>query len=201
MRLPIDTDAFCKLGVAQLLNDAVSHLGVALESCERLPALPRMLRRGKLRKWLGDALSDELLPLAERLPQVTGVDETWLGRLVGISNIDPGEAQLFAAVASGNVLMLSGDKRALKAVSALPELVEALAGRVVAVEAIFIVLCQSLGVERVRQSVSRLMPLDTAIRVCFSNSDPMAGLRSYYRSLVEDVAPLVLWAPPRGEGP
>jgi len=201
MRLPIDTDTFCKLGAAHLLKDAATHLGVALESCERLPALPQMLRRGKLRKRLGDALSEELLPLAEKLPQLTGVDETWLGRLVGIPNIDPGEAQLFAAVTSGSALLLSGDKRALKAASVLPDLVEALAGRVVSIEAILIALCQSLGVERIRQSVPRLMSLDTAIRLCFASSDPMAGLRSYYGSLVAEVAPLVLWAPPGGESP
>lgn len=201
MRLAIDSDAFCKLGAANLLNEAAAHLGVALASCERLPALPQMLRRGKLRKWLGDALSNELLPVAEQLPRLTGVDESWLGRLAGISNIDPGEAQLFAAVTSGSALLLSGDKRALQAASTLPELVEALAGRVVVVEALLIALCQSVGVEPIRQRVARLAPLDTAIRVCFSSSDSMAGLRSYYESLAQAVAPLVLWAPPSAPGP
>ena len=48
-RLLVDTDAYCKLGVAELLVDAVAVLGVAVDECGRLAALPFMLRRGRLR--------------------------------------------------------------------------------------------------------------------------------------------------------
>ena len=39
-RLLVDTDAFCKLGVAGLLTDAIGVLGVTVENCGRLAALP-----------------------------------------------------------------------------------------------------------------------------------------------------------------
>ena len=50
----IDTDAFCKLGTADLLTDAIGVLGVDIGECGRLAALPYMLRRGRLRRAFGD---------------------------------------------------------------------------------------------------------------------------------------------------
>lgn len=47
-RLLLDTDIFCKLGVADLLDDTLSILGLKYSDCSRLPALPHMLRRGRL---------------------------------------------------------------------------------------------------------------------------------------------------------
>lgn len=198
MRLLVDTDAFCKLGAADLLSDAASQFGVGLEACERLPALPHMLRRGRLRKRLGEAHADHLLALSERLPVLSGAESAWLEQLVGIPDIDPGELQLFAAVASGGRMLVSGDKRALRAVSAVPGLVPALSGRIVVVEAVLIALCQSRGIEVVRQRLQPAMVLDGSLRLCFSSPDPMVGLRSFFEGLIAEVAPLVLWVPPGG---
>ena len=49
MQLAVDTDAFCKLGVSGLLDDALAVLGVARDDCGRLPALPypRLFIRGQ----------------------------------------------------------------------------------------------------------------------------------------------------------
>jgi hypothetical protein len=40
MNLLVDTDAFCKLGVAALLEDAAGVFGARLTECGRLAALP-----------------------------------------------------------------------------------------------------------------------------------------------------------------
>lgn len=45
MNLLIDTDAFCKLAVSDLLREAVRVLGVELRECGRLAALPQRARR------------------------------------------------------------------------------------------------------------------------------------------------------------
>jgi hypothetical protein len=202
MRLLLDSDGFCKLGAGGLLSEAAALLGMELLQCERLPALPHMLRRGRLRKRLGDSLCDRLIPLADQLPSITmaAADDIWLERLARVDAIDPGETQLFAAAASGTAVVLSGDKRALKAVAGLPDVASALADRVVVIEAVLISLSHTLGVDELRQRLTPAMAIDTAIRACFSGVDPVLGLRAYFESLAKEVAPLVLWAPKGGTG-
>lgn len=46
MNLLVDTDAFCKLGAAGLIEGATGVFGARLPDCGRPPALPHMLRRG-----------------------------------------------------------------------------------------------------------------------------------------------------------
>jgi hypothetical protein len=50
MRVLLDTDAFCKLAVAEVLHDTLGLLGAEPGDCGRLAALPYMLQRGGLRK-------------------------------------------------------------------------------------------------------------------------------------------------------
>ena len=93
------------------------------------------------------------------------------------------------------MIVMTGDKRAVRALSTISGLSEALCGKIVVLEAILISLCSNLGVDFVRQSVAPFRHLDTTLRVCFSdtNSSPVDGLSSYFRALSADVLPLVLW--------
>ncbi len=197
MRLLIDTDAFCKLGAGGLLAEAIELLGASTEDCGRLPALPHMLRRGKLYKLFGAEVCEALLPIAEAMPLIGAASEQWLDQLTAVQGIDLGEAQLFAFAAERGALILSGDKRALRALKTLPTFVASLAGRIVAVETILIALCNHLGVEEVRQRITRLATVDTAIKICFSARipDPREALQSYRASLTEELAPMELWTP------
>jgi len=95
-RLLVDSDIFCKLGMAGLLGAAFSILGVTAAEAACLPALQHMLRRGKLRKTFGDANCDGLIPEATAMAKAMDASSEWLDRLVGIDRIDIGEAQLFA---------------------------------------------------------------------------------------------------------
>src|SRR5689334_22220285 len=99
MKLLVDTDAFCKLGVTALLLDLVQAVGVDLQDCSRLPALPHMLRRGSIRRRYGDVACEALLPLAESIPVIPQPSNVWLEQLVNIETVDPGEAQLLAVAA------------------------------------------------------------------------------------------------------
>ena len=202
MKLLIDTDAFCKLAVGGLLRDAVGVLGADITECGRLPALPYMLRRGRLRTVFGPEACDSLIPVANMVPVVVPPTDAWLDKLTPIQAIDPGEAQIFAAGAESGLLVMSGDKRALRALREVAAFTDALSGRIIVLEAIFIALCDRFGPEYVRRRIQVLAATDKMIQVCFStgNPDPRDGLLSYYRSLAAELNPLVLWQPRYGGG-
>jgi len=199
MRLLVDSDVFCKLGVGNLLSDALAIFGTSVSDCGGLPALPHMLRKGKLIKVYGAEACANLVPLAEKLQTIPAPDTTWLDRLTPVPAIDPGEAQLFAIAAQHSLSLITGDKRALRALKDINGYAEALAGRIIVLEAILLSLCDRLGHDEVRR---RLGPLttDKTLQICFSegNPDPRIPLASYYRSLVTEVYPLLLWEPHTG---
>ena len=195
MRLLVDSDAFCKLAASDLLSDAAMLFDAELQECGRLPALPYMLRRGGLQRTYGAAVCERLIPLAESMPVVQQVSTTWLEQLAPIPAIDPGEAILFATAAELQLPVLSGDVRALRALTSLDRFPEALSGRIVLLEAVLLALCGELGAAAVRERVAMGQQADTVIRVCFSPGvqDPEQGLRSYLRDRRSELAPLVLW--------
>ncbi len=200
MKLLIDTDAFCKLGGARLLRDAVGLLGAGLPDCSRLPALPHMLRKGRLSMAIGPDISDELILLANGVPIVVNPGEAWLDKLTPVQAIDPGEALIFAAAAETAAMVLSGDKRALRALRDVDGFTDALKGRIVVLEAILLALCDQLGLEEVRRRVEPIVAMDKVIQICFStdNPNPPAALSSYFDSLCAELDPLILWDPRRG---
>lgn len=202
MKLLVDTDAFCKLGMTGLLQDAALTLGAELGDIRRLPALPHMLRRGSLRKRFGAEACDGLIAIAESMPIVAEPSVVWLEKFTAIDAIDPGEAQLFAVAAESGVMVLSGDKRALAALKAIAGVPAVLAGRIVVLEAVLLALCERLGADEVRRRVMVLARLDKVVGICFSagNPDPQEALRSYYKSVAAEVEPLVLWDPVLGNG-
>ena len=99
MKLLVDTDAFCKLGVAGLVKEAAQIFSAGLQECGRLPALPYMLRKGRLRKLYGGQAFDALIPIADAMPAMPQPSSTWLDKLTPLDAIDPGEAQIFATAA------------------------------------------------------------------------------------------------------
>lgn len=202
MRLLIDTDVFCKLVLGGILEDAIALLGADLSECGRLPALPYQLRRGGLRKRLGAKACDSMIPIAEGVPTVVRASDAWLDRLTPIEAIDLGEAQIFAAAAEASLLVMTGDNRALRALKDVPGFAEALAGRIVVLEAMLFALCGSVGPEELRLQLQPVAAADTMIQVCCSkgNPDPGGAFLSYYQSLEAELDPLVLWDPRRGGG-
>lgn len=202
MKLLVDTDAFCKLGVASLLKDAVGLLGAELRECGRLAALPYMLRRGKLQKQFGAEACERLVPIAEEMPLIPQASDVWLEQLTQVQGIDPGEAQMLASAAETGLVVVSGDKRALRALKCIESFVNALDGRIVVLDALLIALCDHLGTEQVRSRIPAMAAADKTLKVCFSagNDDPRGALLSYQDSLMADLNPLKLWSPrPGGE--
>jgi hypothetical protein len=197
MKLLFDTDAFCKLGIANLLHDVAHIFGATLQECGRLYALPYMLRKGTLRKLYGGPTCDALISVVNEMPAFPDASVTWLEQVTGVVDIDPGEAQIFALAAEHGQPFVSGDKRALKALKDINEFVPPLHGRVITLEAILLTICDTIGQDNMRQRVSPLIGLDRMVAVCFSpdNPSPTDALSSYYRNLQATLTPLQLWNP------
>jgi len=203
MNLLVDTDAFCKLGVARLLDDAAGVFGARLSDTGRLPALPYMLRKGGLVKRYGRRTCGALIAHAEAMPVHPQPGSAALDPLTFNEGIDPGEAQLFAAAAEFDFMIITGDKRAIRALKPVKETHAPLAGRIVTLEAILLKLCEQLGLKDLRHRVGPLTAHDKTVGVCFSpgSSDPRVGLRSYHESLATEVDPLLLWSPAEKDCP
>jgi hypothetical protein len=196
--LLIDTDAFCKLAIAGVIDETLGLLGSDRPHCARLPALPHMLRRGRLRKNLGDAICDSLVPIAESLPIVGQANSDWLDLLTPQSGIDPGEAQLFAVAAEKGITVLSGDKRAIQVLKNVSEFVEPLGSRIVVLEAALLSVCRVHGTNLVQTRIGPLKMHDTMVKTVFSpgNADIEAALESYLNHAAAEAAPIDLWRPP-----
>lgn len=198
MKVLVDTDAFCKLGLAGLLTGAVAILGAKITDCGRLPALPHMLRRGSVPKRFGKEVCESLLETADAIPALQPMSSAWLDRFLPVPGIDPGEAQLFSTAAEHRLFVLSGDKRALRAIGQVEGAAQVLSGLIVTVEAALIALHDSIGADALRTRVAPLRAFDATVAICFSdgNADPLSAAWSYYNSLATEVAPLALWRPP-----
>ena len=195
MRLLVDSDAFCKLAACDLISDAAALFHAELGECGRLPALPHMLRRGRLRRTYGTKACERLIPLAESMPPVVDSPTSWLEQLTHIPDVDPGEAILFATAADLRMPVITGDIRSLRALKRLDRFPEALGGRIAVLEAVLLGLCGQLGTGAVRARVESVPQADTVMRICFSPGveEPELALRSYLHDRKKELAPLVLW--------
>lgn len=197
MRILIDTDAFCKLAIGEVLEDSLNLFGASLSKCGRLPALTYMLRRGRLRTMYGPERCDTLLTAAMDMPVIESLSDSYLDLLVAVPDIDPGEAQILAKAASSDLHLITGDKRSLRALKNVERVSDALSGRIIVLESVLLELCETLGQEEVRRRIEGLGQFDNVVRICFSeyNDSPAACLRSYLHRLAEEVRPLALWQP------
>ncbi len=195
MSVLFDTDAFCKLGGADLLEATAELFGCRLVDCARLPALPYMLKRGRLRRRFGDTACDALLPVATAMPEAPAASAVSLDLLRGVPDVDPGEAQLLALVAERGDYLVTGDKRALRSVTFLPAFPQRLAGKVVLPEALLHELCCRKGEAFVRTRVSTVLEVDTMLQVCFSagNPDAKTALKAYVEESRRELRVLALW--------
>lgn len=195
MRLLLDTDAFVKLGCGGIVGDLAAALGTDLAGCRRLPALPYMLRRGRLAARLGCARCRDLLALVGQVRAAPAPDPLWLDRMSSIPSLDPGEVHLLAvaACAPKGVLLACGDKRAMAALPRVCGLCRALAGRLVTLEMATIMVCEAIGLDQLLTRMTNALDLDTTLAVCLRSGDALAGLRSYHRDLVASSQPSVFY--------
>jgi hypothetical protein len=161
-----------------------------------------MLRKGALPRIYGAEACSGVFDVAMRIPSISDPDPEWLDWLLQVPGIDIGEAQLFAFAAANSLIVITGDKRSLQALKNIDKYTDAMAGRIVVLEALLLALFNRIGPDELRIGVGRIIESDRMLKICFSpdNSDLPQGMESYFRDTVNSVHPLILWDPQVGEG-
>lgn len=123
--LLIDSDAFVLLAGAGVLEQAIELLGFDPAHALRLSPLPAMLGRGRaFKRYPADLLQRAQIACARIVALESRPDPVLFEQLVSVPDIDEGEALLYATVAEKeNWVLLSGDKRAMKALAGEQSLV------------------------------------------------------------------------------
>lgn len=198
MEVAFDTDAFCKLGEAGLLVPFLEALRVPPTRCARLGRLTRQLQRAGWLRPLSQQRRDELFDLAAQMTVATPRPGGWHDRIAAVGgDLGSGEAALFALVADGDVaLVVTGDKRALRAAAAVEPLVERLAGRLLVLEQAAAVAVDALsaGAEAHLRERGALV-LDVMLASCLRSTDRRAALGQYVSELERELPKGLLWAP------
>ena len=197
-----DNDVILKLSEYNLLDDACNALGVASDQVRVLPSAKHYFLRmcQKIDKGGAGSYSvaglERAISFAEQAHAVE--DYSNLDWLADCDDIDIGEAQLatWAAGTAESALLLTGDKRFLKALArhdAARDVFYRLAGRVVCLEELVKALIEHLGFERVQEAVASSPQCDRALSNVFGSrfdlpeSQVLAGLESLVRGITRDV--------------
>ncbi len=196
MKLVSDTDAFCKLGPV-LLSATMSDFGATQGTTACLPALASMIGRGRLAHRIPQEVRTELIKFAAGLQRISAATTETLERLRACGDgMDPGDAMLYAfALEHPQCLVLSGDKRAMRALSTQASVCANIQGRVVCVEAALLRLCDRHGTAFVRKEIGPVAQKDVGLQACLASRDLVGALRSYFDDLAKNVFLGLLWDP------
>lgn len=213
--LLVDNDVLIKCSCYALIEEvkppsgkasAVGILGAArfvvrkyLERSERIRN--RELARVQFDQYLSDV--EELEPTPAELKLASEMEERAL--LDGL-DLDGGESQLCAvAISRGVPLILTGDKRAIKAIESVRQGmqdIDALRGRMVCLEQAIAGIAQRIGANVARDSICAEPDIDKTLSICFQCTRSSAppefrpeGLASYVSHLRSE-APTMLYPPP-----
>ncbi len=206
MTVLVDNDAALKVCRYDLQDLAAHHFGGynnlrVLESA-RYSLYVENRTRGL--KFTGSQPALERLKafLAAVPPLAISPDNPYLPALNAIPQVHAGEVALLAAAAEDiGTIVFTGDKRAIRALAAAGEAVDArhrLEGRLKCLEQVVAELIEAFGFRAVGPRIHADPTADTALRVCFalcSEQNAIEGLRSYYRDL-NRAAPGLLAPPP-----
>lgn len=188
-----DNDALSLLAAAGLVQETLDLFGIPLSQVSRLESLTHML----LRRRIGRSWTDEARATAVREAHQVQVcrlvpDEQLTQRLVLVDEIDEGEAFLVALLTENpHLLLVTGDKRSLRALSDASELEDVrakVAGRIVCLEAILQALVRARGAMTIGQAFQPVSSHVT-LRVVFTSvnmsnqSQCLLAIDSYYREL------------------
>lgn len=193
--LLIDVDAMCKLAHWRLLELLPTITGVDCAACStldstRFRALKAVDRPdGKLFKCTDAA--NAVLSAVETFGELPQPHAATLAQFQDIAGVDAGEAVMLARLIDDpNALLVTGDKRALRAVAAMdPSVKASLVARVVPVECIIKCVLDTYGIAELRARVCAWRSIDKALSVVMGSrcdlpeSSVRDGLASYLGEL------------------
>lgn len=194
MTLFVDNDALLKLASYGLLDTAISMFNIRPEDVYVLATAKYALLpvKDRLRRCKTEECANVLESFLSKSTKLTpyGVDSDTLDALTAKPGIDAGEALMLAVVASDpDSYIITGDKRALEALQfgkGLDNVREALGGRVLSLELLFLFLVEG-DFARVQTCVRSQPGVDKALTSAFGFSTPagMESVRAALNSYVE----------------
>lgn len=192
--LLFDNDAFIKLTVAGLLDDAIALFAAADDQVCRLGTLPHACCRGRL---LQSYTAPELDAVKTECARFRGVPPSahrLREQLASLDQVDPGEVELFAAAVEHNAVVVTGDKRAIGAVCALGDDAGEVLRHVVPLDAVMAALCQKLGHSAMVAAGAKLGDRDKGWLASLTPGDPPCSTRFAVKltQLARTVAPHTL---------
>lgn len=202
--LLVDVDAICKLAHWQLLELLPTITGIepnffsTLEST-KFRALKSLDKPdGKVFRCVDAAKA--VITALEAFGDIPQPDSALLSQFQDVAGIDAGEAVMLARlIEDPTSFFLTGDKRALRAVSVMEDKVRAsLAERVIPVECIIKCVLDVFGIDELRARVCAWKDVDKAISNVMGSRCDMAesivreGLASYLSELHELCEPSLI---------
>jgi len=192
--LLIDVDALCKLAHWNLLDPLPELTGVPLSACATLPscrhrAAKALTKPDKVFRCIEAATA--ALRVSANFGELPQPDPNLLEPFQDVAGIDSGEAVMFARMLEHPAaILLTGDKRAMRAAATLPIQVRGpIAARVLPVECIVKCALEAYGLDELRARVCPWKDVDKAIAIVMgSRCDQAAesvreGLASYLHEL------------------
>jgi hypothetical protein len=192
-----DNDIVEKLAICDLLDEALAAFDATRSDVLVIPTLKHRIGIGTARpktvKRLGPEVAARLMDFLASVREITDYsarDHDLLENLDVSVEIDPGEIILLSTTANlTEYLLLTGDKRCIRAVATCPECSEIarrIQGRVVCFEQVICRIIDRAGFEIVRTKVVPVLhTCDTAMRAAFGSgaqateSNSVACLQSY----------------------
>ncbi len=166
MELLIDVDAAGKLAHWRLLEELPALSGIAFNEMVTLTSA-RFRARKSLEKPDGKLFRDVTAAKAaisaiDQMQPTLDVDPALMTDMVDVPGIDAGEAVLLAALdANPQARLLTGDKRALRALAALaPGVRQRFSSRIVIVECVLLAALDAHGLEWLRERVCPWKEID-----------------------------------------
>lgn len=205
----IDNDVLFKAACYGLLEDLLSQVPVDPGNCCVLGSavfvISRMLVKGggcanpEGAGQLLDAFFDTAQKLEPTDEELKFAAELELEAQKSAVNLDGGESLLVAIVLVRELdYLITGDKRAVLALSALRELIGpllALNGKMICLEMLFARLLDTSCDESIRDAVCAEPDVDRALKICFCCGNPSAGCDQWKEGLVSYINALEKAAP------
>lgn len=203
--LLIDTDVFVLLAAAGLIDRVAELLGFEPSQVRRLYPVENQLTRGRsFKDRYPEVVRQTALAKAKLVTPLTDrpANDAMLQKLA-VSDIDEGEALMFALVAENpSWLLTTGDRRSLVALATNPDLKDvcgALAGRLVCIETVLRLLVVTDGVEKIAAAFASVRETNQKLRVIFSEANAtnldscLEGIDSYLAALRREVGDHLLY--------
>ncbi len=204
MKLLVDVDAVAKLAHWNLLDALPLLTKVPFAQCATLSSAKYRAQRaienpdGKLFH-SKDAAIAAIAAIRGMTASIESI-ETLLPVLQDLPGIDAGEAVLLSATAnSESIRLLTGDKRALRALSQLPlESRVGFSGKIIVIEQVLLAALSQFGIDELRKRVCPHKDLDKAVGIAMGSkcdapeSSVRDGLNSYVNEIAQACAPSLL---------